>query len=546
MRREAGEDENEPFPPNPDLVRLNNVRRKPVGGGNDPPAPQQDPALRPSSASSQQRPVSPHPLPPEPVELVPDEHPGFQIPVDGPVPPPLPERPRRRPLPPVPPEEPFLDNTEGGHPVKGSNRWSALSGYLNGRGLENWKEKYEALANRRSLDSRPSNSAFAIPPNDRGSPGQSPTRRPYEGDSAGFHITLIRRDPTHGTQWNVATMSTPRLDGGPIDIEISTPGYNRFNAQDEPLNLASLGLNLPPDKRDSILSALKQPPEPTRTTHTGPRKFHRQLRASRPYPDDAAPDDPGSPTKPTFRLKSGYYTFVSPWNGICTFATSVNGRSLKCKHVIPSPTPMTNSPSSSSPPPNPAITAAEIRFNTPFQPGHLPLQPSPHHVSPFSLSQSQTLPLSSHHHQQQSSDSPPPTTSKRASVAQFLNPNIYSTRPRSRSNTGFVPTAPASGGPAYARSRSSTTQTQGSHRRSSSSMSSSADIEDQTQTHTQNQRPVDAEERMDLSLARENAGGGMRGKSAKLGKLVIEDEGIKMLDLVVAACMAVWWKGYYY
>lgn len=53
-------------------------------------------------------------------------------------------------------------------------------------------------------------------------------------------------------------------------------------------------------------------------------------------------------------------------------------------------------------------------------------------------------------------------------------------------------------------------------------------------------------DRIDLSLAREKAGGGMRGNSAKLGKLIIEDEGIKMLDLVVAACMAVWWRGYYY
>jgi hypothetical protein len=34
---------------------------------------------------------------------------------------------------------------------------------------------------------------------------------------------------------------------------------------------------------------------------------------------------------------------------------------------------------------------------------------------------------------------------------------------------------------------------------------------------------------LDLSLARENAGGGLRGKSAKLGKLVIEDEGIKTI-----------------
>jgi hypothetical protein len=49
---------------------------------------------------------------------------------------------------------------------------------------------------------------------------------------------------------------------------------------------------------------------------------------------------------------------------------------------------------------------------------------------------------------------------------------------------------------------------------------------------------------MDLSLARERAGGGMRGTSAKLGKLIIEDEGLKMLDLVVAACMGVWW-GFY-
>lgn len=51
-------------------------------------------------------------------------------------------------------------------------------------------------------------------------------------------------------------------------------------------------------------------------------------------------------------------------------------------------------------------------------------------------------------------------------------------------------------------------------------------------------------DRLDLSLARERAGGGMRGNSAKLGKLIIEDEGLKMLDLVVAACMGVWWKVY--
>jgi hypothetical protein len=49
---------------------------------------------------------------------------------------------------------------------------------------------------------------------------------------------------------------------------------------------------------------------------------------------------------------------------------------------------------------------------------------------------------------------------------------------------------------------------------------------------------------MDLSLGQEIAGGGFGGKQAKLGKLIIEDEGLKMLDLLVAANMALWWRAY--
>jgi hypothetical protein len=52
------------------------------------------------------------------------------------------------------------------------------------------------------------------------------------------------------------------------------------------------------------------------------------------------------------------------------------------------------------------------------------------------------------------------------------------------------------------------------------------------------------DERLDLSIGREKAGGGNRGKRAKLGKLIIHDEGFKMLDLVVAANMGVWWSIY--
>ncbi|KAF6827247.1 oxidoreductase-like protein [Colletotrichum plurivorum] len=45
----------------------------------------------------------------------------------------------------------------------------------------------------------------------------------------------------------------------------------------------------------------------------------------------------------------------------------------------------------------------------------------------------------------------------------------------------------------------------------------------------------------ELKLGKEKAGGGNRGKRAKLGKLIIYPEGLKMLDLVVAANMGVWW-----
>ena len=50
--------------------------------------------------------------------------------------------------------------------------------------------------------------------------------------------------------------------------------------------------------------------------------------------------------------------------------------------------------------------------------------------------------------------------------------------------------------------------------------------------------------RLDLSLGQERAGGGFGGRQAKLGKLIVEGEGLAMLDLVVAANMGIWWRGY--
>lgn len=55
---------------------------------------------------------------------------------------------------------------------------------------------------------------------------------------------------------------------------------------------------------------------------------------------------------------------------------------------------------------------------------------------------------------------------------------------------------------------------------------------------------LDDDGRVDLTLGQERAGGGLGGKQAKLGKLIIAPEGLKMLDLLVAANIGLWWRAY--
>ncbi|KAJ6135398.1 hypothetical protein N7512_000558 [Penicillium capsulatum] len=548
-RREALEAAGEEDPAQREFARMNNVRRKPVGAAESV----DDNAAEPAQESAAQAPLPrrPVPMPHVSAENMSFEgtpaanlQPGMvQDTANTPVEPVIKSAIPRRPLPPLPPsEEPWDASTAAEGQPRPTTRSSTCFETEMVQKPDSWKENHDAVASGRfSLDSnrphlppRPSQDRRTSPTR---SPGQSPTRQrrsrnaPRSSDT-GFHITLIRRDPASGTQWNVATISTPSMEHNATDIEISTPGYNRFTGSNEAISLADLAANLPAGMIRTAAPSIPPSvaPEPPSEQPSGPRKFRRQVCVSKPYDDSVS--DIGNGNSDNSKLKSGYYSFNSPWNGTCTFASSVNGRSLKCKHMIPGPG--GQMPVQGEEDPNPAVTVAEIRFNTPFQAANLHFHAAHRsHLQqgPSSLTYDPTNPDAM-------------ANSKRNSLAQFLNPNTYS---RPRAHTG--PNAPSQPENArnfhpgevlrrtslrasrFARQNHFHSHPHASHPRRSTSTSSGG--------------PDSDEDRLDLSLAREKAGGGIRGKSAKLGKLIIEDEGFKMLDLVVSACMAVWWRGYY-
>jgi hypothetical protein len=75
-------------------------------------------------------------------------------------------------------------------------------------------------------------------------PSNSPQRSPERARPAGTSLTLIRRDPASGAQWNVARIEDPsiaeissstlnesaakRKIGAPMYIDVTNPGYSKF------------------------------------------------------------------------------------------------------------------------------------------------------------------------------------------------------------------------------------------------------------------------------------------------------------------------------
>ncbi|KAI1751145.1 hypothetical protein F4782DRAFT_505943 [Xylaria castorea] len=329
-----------------------------------------------------------------------------------------------------------------------------------------------------------------------------------------FSLTLIRRDPSSGQQWNVGKIASFQLEdldliddekrhqaSPSIQIHLETSGYAKFRGM--PAG-SEVGLRGSLDLRPGSSSSTTRPFPHVPTAIPASGAFERQVKMayspsftagirrhfrSRSSADEGQPTSPdkrpghvrggsqasigsfggdfdGSDapiiTQPAPGLKARGYIFYSPWNGRCEFMTGKAGRTLKCRHILPSYGGGVYNPLVEGPDPehgderaDNARPISELRFNLPSN----------------------------------------ELLTDKKSVEGGM-------RARDQIQSQF-----------------------------NKMVAKAQGLEDSD----------DGDFHFDLSLGREKAGGGNRGKRAKMGKLIIFDEGLKMLDLAVAANVGIWW-----
>ena len=380
-----------------------------------------------------------------------------------------------------------------------SRRWSAQPGTIgpvmpSRQGLMQ-KEPRRDTAPRTSADSLKAANPSIVHQTDNHSTHSGCTTQSYvprqdfeveDEEVRSLSITLIRRDPASGHQWNIGKICSTsqavsnsgkekarKQLGNAISIEITTPGYSKFV---DPNSTGSLprsvdNINVPHDehfpggqntKGHGVFRRLLQRSEhkyqgrseQKQRPEQGPRADSARSSGQSMEAIDLDSETPvASPEHEP--AKSRGYMFASPWNGLCEFHASVTGRALKCKHNRPSTSP---------------VPVSELRFNLP----------------------------SSHYHGHPFAEPPSP----HGTSMEFKRSSFFSR--------------------------------QHMWRRSSREAHNDKILD----------REVETSDSLDLSLGQEYAGGGFGGKQAKLGKLIVENEGLKMLDLVVAANMGLWWGVY--
>ncbi|KIY02743.1 uncharacterized protein Z520_01208 [Fonsecaea multimorphosa CBS 102226] len=285
---------------------------------------------------------------------------------------------------------------------------------------------------------------------------QPPGSMAANPQSGTLRITLIRRDPASGSQWNVGSIvqQTTEAPLRKVDIELTSPGYNKFVQLE-----AGGGVGF------------------RRKVAYMPSDDGSSLTMRRGYSTETF----SGASQSASRRPKQTYAFISPWQGTCVFGNGLDGKSLRCRHFLPGANPSM---------PGVSADIAELRFNLPWASLRLkdPNKKQANHLSDLSNDTSVTRPeVSSNKEQWRRSFQ---TLTHRARKQLSISDN-------------------------------------------NGSMEESAQFDKPSEQN-----------RLSLDLGREKAGGGFKGHSAKLGKLIINDEGLKMCDLVVAACMGVWWQHY--
>jgi hypothetical protein len=374
-------------------------------------------------------------------------------------------------------------------------------------GKEN-RETLQILDQDTGLSEKPSSFQQNMPPLVRNSEQFIPLK---EENSDNISITLIRRNPGTGDQWNVGRMtiqkskpkspfrSPPETEDG-VKIEISTSGYGKFMKP---------GLGSEQEIPFQRFLPFRAPRSPNIS-----QSKHQGIRSSI--------DMASNPNTQSYQA----YTFSSPWNGTCEFVTGVAGRSLKCKHTLPTQYSQRRHSYNRLP----STVVSELRFNLPNS-NILASKGQKHNR--LSLSQD-----SSHSRLHSYSNS----SLRSSHLSSPPLPQRPSLDGRSKHVTDLGrPSLPP---------RPPSQSTLKEHVRALSHDAAYHNVQDQSDSFENDFDGYEDDwdsvnERMDLSLGQERAGGGFSGKKAKLGKLIISNaEGHAMLDLLVAANMGFWWNAF--
>jgi hypothetical protein len=386
------------------------------------------------------------------------------------------------------------------------------------------------------------------------------------GSDKTFSITLIRRDPSSGAQWNIGSIfghaanetrhqgtnarRKPQKESFDILVQLSAPGYSPFRVP-EPTNNAKSGLaavpstsaeNLNPDQADAPAMPCWSFDRHIRMEGSRfwsrPSIQHRRTlsdfsgkhittrgRSSSGSSDGGRADTPLGNDDEGLDLsdsQSKGYTFVSPWGGRCKFSTGSSGRKLRCKHTLPVPVSASNNNESTSSQ-HVSAPVSELRFNLPS-------------AALFSPSTRDSV------SKKGGLNAPRLSASKFSNLRKKLSPNKTSPsippRPHPTSYAAMYPSDDEEAPPLPPRSY---------HTTDSSDEEAPPPLPARLHPYpysvnAPHEETIDDDPHLDLSIGQERAGGGNRGKRAKLGKLVIHHEGFKMLDLVVAANIGVWWS----